>query len=334
MLEPELGLGPPPALADQVEPLELEQRALHVALAARDRLEQRQAELPPQHGRRHQRVVRVGLQAVDPGEDDLLDGRRDLDLDRVVEPPPLALAHERPRVHERPHELLEEERVPLGRLEDPPLHLVRQGPGPDERVEQFAVGVARERLERDLAGPVRELARRALLHAPGRVVAFGSGGQDEQQRGRLGVLQQAFEQLERGRVGPVEVLEDDEDRPVLRQTRRAARGSRRRSGTGGPRARARPAVRAPRVRATARASRPGTGRPRAAGRRTARRASAAGPASRGARARPRGRRATIAGGPGTASTASIRRRRRTGPRSTAGAAGRRARPPRDGGARR
>jgi len=135
VLEPELGLGPAPALADQVEPLELEQRAPDVAVAARDRLEEREAELSAQHRRRHQRVVRVGLEPVDPGEDHPLDRRRDLDLDLVVEPPSLTLAHERARVHERPDELLEEERVALGVLEDPSLHVVGQRAGPDQRPE-------------------------------------------------------------------------------------------------------------------------------------------------------------------------------------------------------
>ena len=46
--------------------------------------------------------------------------------------------------------------------------------GADERVEQLETRVARQRLERDLARPVRQLARGVLLHAPRRVVALRS----------------------------------------------------------------------------------------------------------------------------------------------------------------
>ena len=64
---------------------------------------------------------------------------------------PSLVVHERPGVDERPDELLEEERVALGGLEDPALHVGGQRAVADERVQQLAAGVARQRLERDLA---------------------------------------------------------------------------------------------------------------------------------------------------------------------------------------
>jgi hypothetical protein len=142
VLEAELRLGPAAGLPHQVQTLKIGERASDVDALARDRLEQRQAELPPEDRGRHQRRARPGPEPVDARHDHLLDGRRDLDGDLVIEPPPLVRAHERARVGERAHELLEEERVALGRLEDPPFHLGGHRAFTDERVQKLTSGVA------------------------------------------------------------------------------------------------------------------------------------------------------------------------------------------------
>ena len=58
------------------------------------------------------------IEAVDARDDHALDRLRDLDRHVVVEPPAAVLAHERTGVGQRAHELLQEERVALGLLED------------------------------------------------------------------------------------------------------------------------------------------------------------------------------------------------------------------------
>ena len=65
---------------------------------------QRGVELPSQHRCGSGDLARAGGQSVDPGKDQALDGVRQFDL----------LVGERTRLGKRTHQLLEEERVPLG----------------------------------------------------------------------------------------------------------------------------------------------------------------------------------------------------------------------------
>ena len=283
MLEPVLGLGPPAALADQVEPLELEQRVAarrrsppdDAPRAAAGRTAAR-APTPPSARRARpacSRSIRARITFSTVGGTST--------VDRVVEPPPLARRARAPRRRRATA------RAPRGRTGSPRPARGSAAPsrpaacpGADERVEQLAVGVARQRLERDLAGPVRELARRALLHAArtgGR--ARAACDEDEQQRGTSRCRPAAARAAAARSASAQWRSSSDDRRPARPAARRASRladhlerpvleGLGRELGQ--PRG-------APRARARARASRRGTGRPRAAGRRTARRASAAAP---------------------------------------------------------
>ena len=232
---------------------------------------------------------------------------------------PVVVVHERAGVDERADELLEEERIALGGLEDPPLHVGGQRAVAD-RARAAARGRRRRTAPRASSSRVRCGSSRATSsftrHA--RVVALRPRREDEQERASSVSREQPFEELQRRRVGPVQVLERDRDGSVLREAREQRRGRPRTSGTAAPRARAPRGVPPRPAPASARAARRGTGRarPRASPNEPldhaggARRAPAA-------PARRRGRRATSAGGRGTASTASTRRRRRTCPRARA-----------------
>src|SRR4051794_13977950 len=136
VLEAELRLRPTAAFSEEVEPLELHERVPRASVADH-RVEQRETELPPEHGSGRERVVRRRVEAVDAREDHLLDRRRDLHLDRVVEAPALLAVHERAGVDEGADELLQEERVALRRLDDAALHLLRERSLADERVEEL-----------------------------------------------------------------------------------------------------------------------------------------------------------------------------------------------------
>ena len=239
MPEAVLRLRPAPALAEQAEPLQLVERVGRNV--SQDAFEQLERERPPERGCRRHEVARRLRKTVEAGEDRLLDGRRHLDLDGVVEAPAVVGANERADVGERADELLEEERVPVRGFEDAPLELGRQRRRRDERREQLAVGIA-QRTEVDLAQQMRELAARVLAQTPGRVVTLGPQRQDEQHRSLLRQREQLFEQEHRGRVGPVKILErehersrlgqpgeqlaDDLERPPLQRLRRELRGAR------------------------------------------------------------------------------------------------------------
>ena len=231
---------------------------------------------------------------------------------------PLALADERSLVDERSHQLLEEERVPLGGFEDPPFHVGRERPGADERVRAAPV----PRLPR----APRALSRACGAGARGRRSPSPATTGDRVRavsRARAGArtlsvsLQQAFEQLERGRVRPVQVLERRRrpDRPAARRASSVADHLERPVLERFGRELGHPLASLGLQRETEHRTkvRVDLEHPR---RRTARRGCGAAPRGRGARARPRGRRATSAAGRGRASTASTRRRRRTAPRAT------------------
>ncbi len=220
VLEAVLGLGPSPALADEVQALQLVQRPPDSPSPPETASSSGRPNCRPRTDAAMSASCASGLEPVDPREDDLLDRRRDLDRDLVDEPPALAVRHERAGVDQRTDELLEEERVPLGGLEDPPLHLVgKRSSVADERVKQLAPGVARQRLERHLARPVRELAGAVSFTRHDGWSRSGRGRQHEQERRHFGVREQALEQLQRGRVRPVQVLEDDATGPSSRESR-------------------------------------------------------------------------------------------------------------------
>src|SRR5207248_6489496 len=215
VLEAVLRLRPAAALADQVESLELVEGRPDVAVAAEHAFEERQAEPAAERRGRGEHLVGLCRQAVDPREQDLLDRRRNLDLDRVVESPAPVLVGERARVGERSDQLLEVEGIPFRLLEQAALQLLRQRLLADECQQELPRAIARRRFERELARQMRVFARRELAQTPRRMVALASLGDHEQDRGLLTDREQPLGELNRGRIGPVEVLEDDRDGPVL-----------------------------------------------------------------------------------------------------------------------
>src|SRR4051794_1048072 len=207
-----LRLRPAPALTQEAEALQLVEGV--GANLSQHALEQRQRKGAPERRGRGDEVAGRRREPVETCEDRLLHGRRNLDLDRVVEAPAALRADECADVRERADELLEEERIPVRGVEDAPLELGRQRRRGDERREQLAVRVP-QWPEVDLAEQVRELAARVLAEAPGRMVALGPQRENDEHRRLLGEREQLLEQQHRGRVGPVKVLEGEDERRRL-----------------------------------------------------------------------------------------------------------------------
>ena len=243
VLEAVLGLGPAAALADQVEPLQLEQRLRGPRRprrrprppAAAGRTAGRGP--PPPSARRARpassRSIRARITFSTVG------GTSTARRGRTASRPSSCV--ERAGVHQRADELLEEERVALGGLEDPCAPRRRGSvPVADERVEQLRARRRPTAPRAPARGPVRELARdRPPSAATTGGRAPGADVRTSSSADVLGVAEEPLEQLERGRVGPVQVLERDGDRARPRRAARRARGRPRTSGTGAPRARAR-----------------------------------------------------------------------------------------------
>ena len=160
-----------------------------------------------------------GREPVDAREDDALDGGRDLDRDVVVEAPLAVLRGERTDVDERAHELLEVERVPLGRFEHALLEIVGKRFGSDDDARSARSASPSQWLERYLGVEVRHLARGQLADAPRRVIALVALDDDEQHGCALADREQALDELHGRHVGPVEVVEEDDERAVLSERR-------------------------------------------------------------------------------------------------------------------
>ena len=155
------------------------------------------------------------VEPVDPSQDDLLDGLWEVDLDVVVDPPPLVFPHQRSGVDQRPDQLLQVERIAFGVAEDPRFQPRRKRVRPDHGVEQVPVRIARQRLQGDLPGAMGERARGDFLDLPGGVVALRPHGDDQQDRGVFGQREEPLGELDRGGVGPVKVVDGHRDRAVL-----------------------------------------------------------------------------------------------------------------------
>src|SRR5207302_10333399 len=170
MLEAVLGLRPPAAFADEIEPLKLVQARANVLLPDEHALEQRQAEATAERGSGSQHLVGLCGKPVDAREEHLLDRRRDLDLDLVVETQAAVVMDERACVGQRADELFELVRVPFRLLEEAALELLGERFLADESQQKLPLRVARQRLECDLVRQMRVLAGSQLAKAPGGMV--------------------------------------------------------------------------------------------------------------------------------------------------------------------
>ena len=146
-------------------------------------------------------------QQVEPGEDHRLHVVRDLDvLDRRDRTPTAVLVHEQPLVDQVTDDLLEEERVPLGPLEDPLAHGRRQPVDVQQGRDETCALLARQRVE-------RQRAEAATTTAPVRPRAQEVGTRRAQEQDRpLDALGELVEEVEHRRVRPVDVLDDHDDR--------------------------------------------------------------------------------------------------------------------------
>src|SRR2546423_264979 len=88
-----------------------------------------------------------------------------------------------------------------------------------KRGEQLAVRVS-ERAEVDLAQEVRELAAGVLAQRPRCMVAFGAEREHEQHGSLFSEREKLLEQQHRGRIGPVEILEREDEWCVFRHPRK------------------------------------------------------------------------------------------------------------------
>ena len=190
-----LALGRPRGLDDQSAPFQGTERGREVGVA-RDGSQDRLGERPADHRCELQRVLGFLVERVEPCGEERLERRRDRDVDVVLV--------------DRGGDLLEEQRVAVGALEDLCADgrvLVR-----DERVDQPPALVVGERGERELGRPVWVLRLEPLLQPPRRRFPIGPEREHEETRQLVDELCGLDQDVHRRLVAPVEVLEDHEPR--------------------------------------------------------------------------------------------------------------------------
>ncbi len=150
----------------------------------------------------------VPRQPVETGGEERLDRRRHgRPLDPARRAPAPVLEADEPLVDEHREQLLDEERVSLGRLDDSCSHALVEARASEEMLRDGARVLCRERLELDAACSVR---RRPFGHPLDELPP----GRADDEKGRVAVRHDVLDELEQGRLGPVDVVEDEDERPV------------------------------------------------------------------------------------------------------------------------
>ena len=150
------------------------------------------------------------LELVDARSDQRLQARGDRNGLAFLQVPTSRIHHT--LVHQHLNRLLEEERIPARALQQRLGRRIRGDFFPEQLDEQRAADVAAQRLELDRDPPL------ALAHELGhRLDELRSRGADDQQRRVRFVLCDVADQLDQRRLGPVEVLEDEDERASLRE---------------------------------------------------------------------------------------------------------------------
>ncbi len=154
-------------------------------------------DLPPADGARPQHGGRLGRHVLDSGDDGV----------------PQLRGHGRLGIlGEGGGQLLDEQGVAVGALDDARGQLGGRGGG-QQRAEQLGDVAGAEALEGELQGaPPPELGGQSPQRVAGRHVVAAVGGH-QQDGQRAGVGGEQRHEVERGPVGPVQVLDDEHERP-------------------------------------------------------------------------------------------------------------------------
>ena len=155
-------------------------------------------------------------QRVEPRREKRLDRRRNLDVGQLLgEPPRTVHLLDGALVDEHAEQLLGEQRVAFGRRHDAVEHGGVERAAAEQALDHALRVVVAERLEDDAA--------RTLAGAPGRrlLEQLGAGRAEDQDR-CVDRLDEMLDQREQRRLGPVDVLHDEDDLPVGGEVREEA----------------------------------------------------------------------------------------------------------------
>jgi hypothetical protein len=162
-----------------------------------------------QHGCRLEQRSLGGLERVEARGDQRLERLRHRHIGEIVDGPvDTVLEHELPVRHEHADDLDRVERDPLGARHDPPCRVGRQPR--DQAGQELAHRSIRQRLE----GQAGEVALAGAPVRP-RVEELGPRQAEHVDRGVSAPLDQVVDEGQQPGVGPLQVLEDHDDRGLL-----------------------------------------------------------------------------------------------------------------------
>ena len=207
------GLGVLGHLLQQVLGAQLGQGRPQRLVRGAHRGQQREPELGPEHGRGADGVARRRAEPVHPGPDETLQGLGHLRARGRADLPDALLAHQGLRFKQRGQPLLQEQRVALDAGEHGVQDLLARRLA-DERPGQFPFGLLRQRPEGD-----RVDGQPGAFQAGHLGASFGPAGRQHEQPAARSQPGQVEGQAQRGRVGPVQVLQDENRRGGRHQPR-------------------------------------------------------------------------------------------------------------------
>jgi len=218
VLEGVLQLGQAPTLPDQLQALQLLQVAVHLDARLDDAAQHPEEEAAPDHRGGPQDVPHLGVQPVDARGDHIPQRAGDRDpLQRRADLPAAVDAPEGAEVDQRPDDLLHEERVPLRLLQDEAAHRGVEIAGLQEVAQELPAVLGGERVQRELRGAVGVVAQHRVAQPGGGGLPVRTADAAEEHGDGAHQRQEMRQQLAAGVIDPVQVLEDQHQRPLPRQ---------------------------------------------------------------------------------------------------------------------
>ncbi len=217
VLEDVLQLRQPRPLADHLLPLQGQQLPVQVALLPGNGRQHAIEKDPPDDGRHLQHPFGLLLQAVNARYEHPVQRIRNRDVSHVSRRLPATgglVLHDGAIVNQRTDDLFHVEGVALGTPEYALFELRRQIFYPQQVAHKhFALG-AGEGVQPQVDVAMRVVSRGGCPQPPGAMVPLRAEDANEQQWNAVGQGQQSLQQLDRGGVGPVQVLADENQRTV------------------------------------------------------------------------------------------------------------------------
>jgi hypothetical protein len=194
---------------DQIAVREPAEPGRDAVRTGRDGAKQGLLECHAKHGGLLEQAPVVGWQPIDPGQEKTLQGRRNVHSLAVLSAAPaIALADQDALVDEAAYHLLDEQGIAVGPRRDQPLDA---GKGSFIRPAEQAA----DQLGRFLPGEPGQPELRPLGLRDGHPACLRTQRDQDHQRPSGQVVGDVTKQVERGGIGPVQILHDEQNRPLI-----------------------------------------------------------------------------------------------------------------------